>query len=206
MSLSLCCIFVWESEKKECVKKQETWELGTVPRGSQSNAWESKRRWGLIKKEQGREWKRELVRFLEINKDFFSTHTQSFSVSFFSWVDDERNDSPVVFKIEQWTPKSLLLHSPYIWWKGWNEENEGERYDCTLVSPFAKTKKALGQPWSIIVKEVKRGQNHGVDSVGGKSGQLHWLHPITPLNKSYQVLFFSYSNRTQMTEALVPLH
>lgn len=122
--LFLSCLCVWMREK--CVKKQETAGLGTVPRDSWSNVWEIKRRWGLIKKEQGREWKKALVWFLEINKDFL-LHTHTLSLFFFlSWVDDERHDSLVVFKNEQWSLKSLLLHPPYTQWKGWNGEIKGK--------------------------------------------------------------------------------
>lgn len=86
--------------------------------------------------------------------------------------------------------------------------NEGERYDCTLVSPFTKTKESAVTTLIHHCEGGKRGDGAAVcvDGVGGESGQLQRLHPITPLNKSYQVLFFSYSNRTPMTEALVTLH
>lgn len=148
-------------------------------RSLEAPVWESKRRWGWIKKEQGREWKRELVWFLEINKDFLS-HTLTRSLLLLcEWM---MKGTIPQFRNEQWAPKSLLLHPPYIQWKGWNE---GERCDCTLVSAFTKTKRAMWQPWSITVKEVKRGQSCHVDSVGGESGQLQWLHPISPRNKSY---------------------
>lgn len=40
------------------------------------------------------------------------------------------------------------------------------------------------------MKELERGQSCHVEGVGGKSGQLQRLRPITPLNKSYRVLFF----------------
>lgn len=161
----------------------------------------AKRRWGQIKKE-GRQWKRELVWFLLINKDFL---LHSISLSLYEWMmkgtipqlsSKMSNGPPNPFSSTLLTPSE----------KGWNGEMRGKRYDCTLVRHFTKTKGALWQPWSITVKEVKRGRSCHVDSVGGESGQLQRLHPITPLNKSYQVLFFSYSNRTQMTEALVTLH
>lgn len=40
--------------------------------------------------------------------------------------------------------------------KGIKWTNEGESHDCTLVSPFTKTKSVLWQSWSITMKEVGR--------------------------------------------------
>lgn len=97
-------------------------------------------------------------------------------------------------------PPSCLHHV-----KGIKRRNEGEHYDCTLVNPFTKTKSAV----TTLIHHYEggeMGQSCSLDDVGGDSGQLHSLYPITPLNKSYQVLFFSHGIRTQKTEAVVSLH
>lgn len=47
--------------------------------------------------------------------------------------------------------------------------------------------------------------HHGGAAVNGV-GLPRQLHPITPLNKPDQALFFTSSGRTQLTAALGPLH
>lgn len=90
--------------------------------------------------------------------------------------------------------------------KGMEWRNEGERYDCTPVSLFTKTKESTVTTLIHHYEGGKELTEPQLDSTGGDSGQLPCLYPITPLNKSYQILFFSHGIKTQMTEALVSLH
>lgn len=90
--------------------------------------------------------------------------------------------------------------------KGMEWRNEGERHGCTPVSPFTKTKE---NAVTTLIHHYEGGKDQTelhLDSMGGYSGQLQHLYPITPLNKSYQILFLSHGIKTQMTEALVSLH
>lgn len=76
--------------------------------------------------------------------------------------------------LQKWAmdPKISISPASLQQVEGIKRRNEGERYDCTLVSPFTKTKRVLWQPWSITLMEVKRGRSCSVDSVGGEIGLL----------------------------------
>lgn len=68
--------------------------------------------------------------------------------------------------------------------KGIKWRNEGKRHDCTLVSPFTKTKRVLWQPWSITVKEVG-----GTELECGWCGWREWAAPaVTSHYSPKQVL------------------
>lgn len=168
----------------ENILREEAWVM-IVGDDREKGSWSKrakggKRWWGQIKKERGRERKKERdiwCQFLEINKDFLSLS--------FSQVDDERRDSPVVSKKwamgPQISPPPSSLHPV----KGIKWRNEGERYDCTLVSPFTKTKRPLWQPWSITVKEPKM----GTGLLRGWRGWREWAAPaVTTHYSAKQVL------------------
>lgn len=171
-------------------KELQTWESRTVwvSRGSWSIVLESKRRWGLIKNEQGREWNGKLVWFLEINKDYPQTPSQKnfkknmlSSLSSHLWRGWWKQQSPQ-FSSKKWAmdPQTSILSSCLHQVKGIKRRNEGEQCDCTLVNPFTKTKRVLWQPWSITMKEVEWDRAAvwmvWVETVGSSTVYIPLLH------------------------------